>query len=147
MKALIIRNTMNQAVGIYTPSAPGYYGTIEMISDYAGIRHSELCRLVAPEDPQIRTVTCSTNVNWLDSYIASPPAMMSLSDSPHLIPIADSLDIYLSAEEVCDIFKITRRTLTNWHARFGLTPTKRGNDNLYPMVQIRKLRKALGLLQ
>jgi len=145
MKALIIRNTMGQAVGIYTPSTDGYYGVIELISDYAGIKHDEICTLVAPGDKNINTVTCNTNVNWLDDYIAHPPAVLDLSDNPHLIPVADSLNTYLTADEVCDMFKITRRTLTRWHVTQGLEPTKRGNVNLYPLRQINKQKKYMGM--
>jgi len=91
MKYYIIRNTMKQAVGIYIPSQQGYYGTIELISDYAGVKHAEICRLVAPDDNNIGSVTCNTNANWLKRYIANPPVPVEFYPSPRIIPTAHDM--------------------------------------------------------
>lgn len=143
MTVYIIRNTMGDAVGLYYPGNKKYNssGSVELITDYAGVKHAILSQMVRPGvDNDIASV-CMINLNYLERYILTPPSYVTLENNPFMLPVADAIEMHITADEACDLLGVTRKTLDKWTSGYGLHVTKRGNKNLYKLSEVKRLTK------
>lgn len=141
MNVYIIRNTMGEAVGLYYQGNKQYNGSglVELITDYAGVKHSVLSKMVRPgEDNDIASV-CMINLSYLERYVMVEKN--HLEENPYVLPVADAIEAHMTADEACDMLGITRKTLDKWSRDYSLHVTKRGNRNLYKLSEIRRLMK------
>lgn len=136
----VLRNRDDEPVGLYYPSNPitKTFAIVEFITDYIGVPHKQLADIIG--DPEIKTVRTMTNPGWLDTVIETGIRGSRLLDFITPIPTADSIISHYTADDVCRIMRVERRTIDNWIRKGRLNPTQRGNKLLFPKREVDKLK-------